>query len=402
MAHAGWQVTPSVLATLIVVCALAASPVGVGLVVAEGSDLDSSSGQTDTSSVTGEPAPTVRSVESSSLPEIDIDADVVIMEAAVAENGSATWQVVYQMELADDADVEAFEQIQTAVETEPSGYLDPFEERMNRTVVAAESATNREMAATDFEITTERESQPQSELGLVTFTFHWEGFAETEDSQIRVGDAVDSLFLDDGERLELRWPSEYGVQSITPEPQTVQSGKMVWRGPIDFDSGEPRLVVSTEAADGSNGSPGSDSTDGGNGQNNTGLGLAMFSLLGVVGLALAATTVLFFRRQNDTEPPDGGAVPGANQQQTPPAELLSNEERVLQLLKQNGGRMKQKQVAEQLDWTAAKTSQVVGDLRDADEVEAFRLGRENVLTLPGVDLEASSGDDQTDEGGEPA
>jgi hypothetical protein len=67
------------------------------------------------------------------------------------------------------------------------------------------------------------------------------------------------------------------------------------------------------------------------------------------------------------------------------------------LLQQNGGRMKQKQVAEQLDWTAAKTSQVVSDLRDDDKVDSFRLGRENVLTLPEVDIESGTAD-RTDTG----
>lgn len=383
MESADRRLTRSVVVTLFVVCVLAVSSAGAGVVVADGTD-----------------------VESNSLPEIDIDADVIIMEAGVAENGSASWQVVYQMQLADDADTEAFEQLQTEIETAPSAYLDPFEERMNRTVDAAESATNREMAATDFEIATKRESQPQSEFGLVTFTFQWRGFAAASGSEIRAGDAVDSLFLDEGERLELQWPPEYGVESSTPGPQTVRSQEVVWRGPIDFDSGEPRLVLSTEATDGSGGgtddSPGSGGEDAQNGRDNTGIGLPALSVLGIVGLALVATTVLFFRRQDDTEPLDDGAVSDSGQQQTPPAELLSNEERVLRLLKENGGRMKQKEVAEQLDWTAAKTSQVVGDLREDDAVEAFRLGRENVLTLPGVDLEASNGDDQPTEGGEPA
>jgi uncharacterized membrane protein len=72
--------------------------------------------------------------------------------------------------------------------------------------------------------------------------------------------------------------------------------------------------------------------------------------------------------------------------------LLSNEERVLRLLEENGGRMKQQEVAGELDWTAAKTSQVVGDLRDEDELGSFRLGWENVLTLPDVEIDGSSGD----------
>jgi len=77
---------------------------------------------------------------------------------------------------------------------------------------------------------------------------------------------------------------------------------------------------------------------------------------------------------------------------TPP-ELLSSGERVLWLLEQNGGRMRQQAVAERLDWTAAKTSQVVSDLRENGAIESFRIGRENVLTLPDVGIM-----DPTDDG----
>lgn len=51
--------------------------------------------------------------------------------------------------------------------------------------------------------------------------------------------------------------------------------------------------------------------------------------------------------------------------------------------------MKQGQVAAELDWTAAKTSQVVTGLRDDGRLDGFRLGRENVLSLP------DAGDDDT-------
>ena len=66
--------------------------------------------------------------------------------------------------------------------------------------------------------------------------------------------------------------------------------------------------------------------------------------------------------------------------------------------------MKQKRVAEELDWTAAKTSQVVTGLRDEGDLDGFRLGRENVLSLPGFDPEVdASGDDADgDEGGDRA
>jgi uncharacterized membrane protein len=52
------------------------------------------------------------------------------------------------------------------------------------------------------------------------------------------------------------------------------------------------------------------------------------------------------------------------------------------LLEDNGGRIKQQRIAEEYDWTDAKTSQVVGSLREDDAVETFRIGRENVVALP--------------------
>jgi len=76
---------------------------------------------------------------------------------------------------------------------------------------------------------------------------------------------------------------------------------------------------------------------------------------------------------------------------------LSNEEQVLRLVESNGGRMKQKRVAEELGWTAAKTSQVVTGLRDDGELDGFRLGRENVLSLP--DYEAGGGGEEAAESG---
>jgi uncharacterized membrane protein len=63
--------------------------------------------------------------------------------------------------------------------------------------------------------------------------------------------------------------------------------------------------------------------------------------------------------------------------------LLSDEEQVLSLLEANEGRMRQQAVVAELDWSETKTSEVVGELREAEAVEVYRLGRENVLSLPG-------------------
>jgi len=322
----------------------------------------------------------------------DIDADAVRLVAAVDENGDADWQVIYRLRLDSDADRQAFSDLEADIEANTSAYLDPFEGRIRDTVGTAVTATDREMAASNFTVSTRREEEPQVEFGLVTFSYEWRGFAVAEGDEIRIGDAVDQLFLDEDERIEFQWPGVYALESSAPEPDISDDGRAVYRGRFSFDAGQPRLVV----------------TRGGSSD-----GSSLLPILG--GLAVIAVAVvagvLWWRRREDggepaTEPPvattEATQAEAADQEadQGPPPDLLSNEERLLTLLEQHGGRMKQTEAADQLDWSAAKTSQVVGDLRDADKLQSFRLGRENVLTLPEVDIDEPVDNEDDDSSGE--
>jgi uncharacterized membrane protein len=91
----------------------------------------------------------------------------------------------------------------------------------------------------------------------------------------------------------------------------------------------------------------------------------------------------------------GAVAAGADSSEPVDPELLSNEERVLRLIEREGGRMKQQAVAERLGWTDAKTSQVTTKLREEGSLEGFRLGRENVLSLP-EDGSGTDGDSQSE------
>jgi len=348
-----------------------------------------------------------------------IDADTVVLEADVGADGDATWRVTYRIRLDDQNATDAFESLRQDIEANTGQYLDRFEGRVTRTVNEAENATGREMAVRNVTVDVRRESQPDVEFGIVTYRYEWTGFAISEGETIRAGDAVDQLILDSGTVLQFTWPAEYALASSTPEPTTTESDRAIWRGPQDFDAGEPRVVLTTGATatpGGGGGDGGTDGTggDGGEGDGSDGRAgipwLAALAAAAVV-LAVAAAWILARRSGSDgTVVPagagadgEGGGEPGGEGTESaaedgPPPELLSNEERVLQLLEDNGGRMKQKEVAERLDWTAAKTSQVVGDLRDAGDVESFRLGRENVLTLPDVDIGPDTGDGDEPEG----
>ncbi|QLH76582.1 hypothetical protein HZS55_04350 [Halosimplex rubrum] len=314
-----------------------------------------------------------------------VDPDSVELRAAVGEDGTAEWTVEFRVRLSDENATAAFESVQDDVAANATAFTSQFADGMERTVASAENRTGREMALENVTVTATTERLPQ-EYGVLTYRFTWTNFAATDGDRLRIGDAMSGFFLDSESALVFAWPAGYERQSVTPGPDDTGNGSVTWRGPADFGPNEPRVVVAPAG------------------------GLPTTALAGValLVLALAAGGLLYRSRRGDSDPGTetdagdavvtdeataaGAASGGASSDESdesddeaddgPPEELLSNEERVLRLLDDNGGRIKQQQIAGEFDWTDAKTSQVVGTLRDEDAVETFRIGRENVVALP--------------------
>jgi len=74
-------------------------------------------------------------------------------------------------------------------------------------------------------------------------------------------------------------------------------------------------------------------------------------------------------------------------------ELLSDEERVTSLLERNGGRMKQANIVKETGWSNAKVSQLLSSMDEAGEIDKLRIGRENLISLPDVDVTDGDGGD---------
>ncbi|MFB6096669.1 MAG: hypothetical protein ABEJ74_04710 [Haloferacaceae archaeon] len=82
--------------------------------------------------------------------------------------------------------------------------------------------------------------------------------------------------------------------------------------------------------------------------------------------------------------------------------LLSDEERVEHLLEGRGGRMRQAKIVEETGWSDAKVSQLLSAMDDEGRIEKLRIGRENLISLPGTDLTAGNGSRDDNDGGEDA
>ncbi len=292
-----------------------------------------------------------------------VTPDTVVLDVSVYGNGTARWEVVYRTRLDDAQTTAAFRSYKDDVEANTTKYSGQFVDRMNSTIRSAERTTDREMSGTNYSVNAEIREFPQR-YGLVVYSFQWHGFAAVGDGEVRVGDSLSGLILNEKTRLLVKWPEEYDATTVQPRPDSgyeKRENAVIWNGPLEFAGNEPRIVLTAPGALGPNVPWTLVATGVG--------GLALVAALAAGGWWLYRT-----RDRDDRDPqPEGDA---------PPEDLLSNEERVLRLLERRGGRIKQRAVVDELGWTEAKTSQVVGSLREQGKIESFRLGRENVLALP--------------------
>lgn len=325
------------------------------------------------------------------LPQ-EFDPDTVSLAANLQSDGDAVWTFTYRMRLTTDNETQAFESLQADIKNNRSAYEERFRKRITSTVAAAENATNREMAVSNVSVSTRINSFNEYSLGVVTYSFTWEGFAATEGEKIKAGDALEGFYLDNETSLLISWPENYQLDSADPPTEKPRANAVKWTGPLEFGQGQPSVVVSPEPDQTTTVATTDQTDEGGN---------VLFRILvgGVVALiVLGGGGYIYWRRESEggippgaaegsEDGPPGGAgagvaAGGEAAGEEPPEELLSNEERVKRFLRDQGGRAKQQALVDEMGWTEAKTSQVVKDMRENDELESFRIGRENVLKLP--------------------
>lgn len=340
----------------------------------------------------------------------DIDHDSVVTSITLDDSGDAVWTIEYRTSIEDEPTREAFDSLQSDIRSDPASYLASFEDRTQQTVGAAENQTERKMAVEDVEIDIRTLELPE-EYGVVEYSFVWTNFSVVDGETIAVGDSLGGFFIEDDSRLILQWDDEYAVKRTSPDPTATSDTRAVWEGPVDFNQlGSVLVLYPAENVPSEPPTPDPEPTpdppvpDGPDASESPSAVLLTASALLITGLLLAVLYVVVpqsISKSSETEPePTTDSSPRVGDQEEngvdnsgeekessePDEDLLSNEERVLRVIKDNGGRVKQQQIVGELDWTDAKTSLVVNGMREEGEVEVFKLGRENVVSLPDEDM----------------
>ncbi|MXV62489.1 hypothetical protein GS429_10520 [Natronorubrum sp. JWXQ-INN-674] len=364
--------------------------------------------------------------ESAAFDSIGISSqefDTTTFEITVHENGSATWTFRHDRRFGTDNDSEsddreAFEEFAEEFESEETELYDRFTSQAEAMTESGAELTDREMAATNFNRSATIEEQFGTR-GIVEMSFLWEEFAVVEDDTVDAGDVFQDIYLGPDQSIVFEAGDGLTFDRVEPEAEAQHSRESLenadsvrWSGEQQFLAGNPRAVfVQSEASNGGE-TTGSVSTIVNGGETPWYLAAGVILAL---GLAVGA---LWYRRQrtgtdgddgenerrnaahaadsdepaSEANPPsDADSVAGedAESDPLPTDELLTDEDRVVKLIRENGGRMKQVNIVQETGWSKSKVSMLLSDMEEAGTISKLRVGRENIISLEGFEPEAT-------------
>ncbi|ELY98317.1 hypothetical protein C482_12397 [Natrialba chahannaoensis JCM 10990] len=346
---------------------------------------------------------------------------------------------------------ENFEAFAEEFESEETEFYQRFVEQAGSLTDSGSEITDREMDATNFDRRAMVDGQINPR-GIVEMSFTWHGFAASENGTLVIGDVFQSVFLSSDQTIEVQPGDGLVFEHVEPEAEYVgttlsDADTVRWSGEHEFLTGHPRVVLEYE--DGGSGGISGSSIPSLFGDQSTGTVLVALALtLAVVaGLVLAG---LWYRTRgqdgtgagvgtgtsgSDTSRDGSGAsvVPGlggrtgdettaesgsdsrvasaGNESSNGPSpgagetadagssgptpdplsedDLLTDEDRVVKLIRENGGRMKQVNIVDETGWSKSKVSMLLSEMEDDGTISKLRVGRENIISLEGFEPEAT-------------
>ena len=237
---------------------------------------------------------------------------------------------------------------------------DMFQQKVFDLVDVASTLTHRPMSVdvTSLQIDTTVISDSKT----TGYSFTWQNFTIIRGNELVLGDVfqVNDFFkhLYGEAAFQLNYPSVFNVKSVSPAPYLQQDSELLWSRTQDLTSNAVNIVlvdVSRTVPSNSN--------------------WQLYSV--VIALSAAGILLVLFgfylnrRRKNNN-------TAAALEDVSP---LVSEEEKVLRLLKSSGGSMRQSQITEQCRFSKAKTSQLLSLLEKRGNITRYKSGRDKIVTL---------------------
>lgn len=322
--------------------------------------------------------------------------DSTTFRLTVYENGSATWAIEHRTPLENESDVDQFEAYADDFEANETTLYTDFVDDAQLLTNIGTNETGRDMDARNF--ARAASADPAQSQGTVRMAFLWTNFARTDGDRVIVSDVFDGgFYIDNSQRMVIERGPGLAFESARPTPDLrsapdslADSESVSWVGERSFNDSRPYVVLAPPSAIETNTAPTTPL------QSNSGslgpMALAAVVLL-VLGAAVAwrsGAVAAVFNNDDDA---------GATATQPPPQEprettideeeLLSDSDRVIKLLEDNGGRMKQVDIVDSTEWSKSKVSMLLSDMEDEGDISKLRVGRENIISLAGEEPDAA-------------
>jgi uncharacterized membrane protein len=199
------------------------------------------------------------------------------------------------------------------------------------------------------------------------YKFEWQNFCEVEDAQIVIGDVFRSPnFFDqlygDGE-VYITYPLQYVVQTVQPAPflQNDSIQTLEWLGTKDLQNGT-RIVLMQESTTLS--------------FVDTLKGNAVL-IAGLLAIAAGSSISFYMFRRNRKKK----VKALENVEVRSPPEMESDEQKAVKLIRSSGGNLYQSSITDQLGFSKAKTSQLLGILEHKGVIRRYKKGRDKIVVL---------------------
>lgn len=275
----------------------------------------------------------------------------------VEENGDATWNIEIREELNNEDQVSTFQSYVDQVENNSNNETKRnFRSDLSGVVEGANSSFERSMSFESLTVEAEVAETATGTFGVTNVSFTWTNYARTDSNgNITVGEILsDGYTISDGERLRIVLPESYSYDSDITGGE-VNDNVVEWNGPYAFNDVELTFTESDNSEDS--------------------IPIYAYGVVFIALLIVSGGVIYGYKFIGDS---DESEEESGN---TESNDLQTEEEKLVSLIEENDGRVKQKVVSEKFDWSDAKVSRITNKLEEADLIDKLTIGRENVLDL---------------------
>lgn len=197
------------------------------------------------------------------------------------------------------------------------------------------------------------------------YMFKWLNFSVYHNNELVFGDVfgVQGFFLQlYGEAsLQIIYPQDYAVKTVTPEPNSREEGMLRWYRTQDLEKTPTRITLTS-----------AETRFIGNFSLQTIFIIAASTV--IAATALSASFLMLKRRRSRTQSGLMVDVPVV-------VSVETEETKILNLLRSAKGSMRQSDITDQCRFSKAKTSQLLTALEKRGAVTRLKSGRDKIVTL---------------------